>query len=199
MGKRRRVTAMESLLAALGQRCRAFAVSGDASLVLEESAASQAQQLTQLIVSSGPPAGQVEVAAHAALGWLHWYRFQVLPEGANQADLEAALQFFSTIVEIAPNMVPGPVLQHLTQVGSPLPNSAARASAEALALIAEFQRSGNLDILNVAVDLLAQALDATPAGHPDRAEILSDLGFALRLRFERTGRLADLDAAIRVD
>ena len=37
---------------------------------------------------------------------------------------------------------------------------------------------------------------STPAGHPDRAGSLSNLGAALAIRFARTGELADLDAAI---
>jgi hypothetical protein len=37
---------------------------------------------------------------------------------------------------------------------------------------------------------------AAPAGHPDRAGYLSNLGIALRTRSERTGDRADLDAAI---
>ena len=41
-----------------------------------------------------------------------------------------------------------------------------------------------------------QAVAATPADHPDRAMYLSNLGDALRIRFERTGDQADLDAAI---
>ena len=39
-------------------------------------------------------------------------------------------------------------------------------------------------------------MDATPAGHPNLAGRLSNLGNALVRRFERTGDTADLDAAI---
>ena len=39
---------------------------------------------------------------------------------------------------------------------------------------------------------------ATPPGHPDRAMYLSNLGAALRTRFERTGERADLDEAVTV-
>jgi len=113
--RKRRVIAMDGLVRALAQRCRAFEESGDANLVLEESAASQARQLGELIVSVGPGAGQVEVAAHVALGWLHWCRFQVLPEDANQADLAAALRYYSAIAQVAPYMIPEPVFQRLTQ------------------------------------------------------------------------------------
>jgi len=39
-------------------------------------------------------------------------------------------------------------------------------------------------------------VDAIPPGHPDRRGYLSNLSLVLRLRFERTGALADLDAAV---
>ena len=41
------------------------------------------------------------------------------------------------------------------------------------------------------------AVAATPADHPNRARYLSNLGAALEARFGRTGRTADLDAAIQ--
>jgi predicted metal-dependent phosphoesterase TrpH len=57
-------------------------------------------------------------------------------------------------------------------------------------------RTGDRAALNEAIDLLRQAVAASPAGHPDRAGRLSNLGTALQARFERTGERADLDAAI---
>ena len=44
--------------------------------------------------------------------------------------------------------------------------------------------------------LFRQAVAASPADHPDRAWKLSNLGHALRRRFERTGDLADLNTAV---
>ncbi len=41
-----------------------------------------------------------------------------------------------------------------------------------------------------------QAVAASPADHPDRGAMLSNLGLALQRRFERAGDRADLDAAI---
>ncbi|HZX99126.1 MAG TPA: hypothetical protein VFE92_06520 [Dermatophilaceae bacterium] len=42
-----------------------------------------------------------------------------------------------------------------------------------------------------------EAVDATPPGHPGRAMYLSNFGAWLRARFERTGDVADLYAAIQ--
>jgi hypothetical protein len=41
-------------------------------------------------------------------------------------------------------------------------------------------------------------VDVTPASHANRAMYLSNLGGSLAARFERTGDVANLDAAIRV-
>ena len=50
--------------------------------------------------------------------------------------------------------------------------------------------------MDAAIDLLRQAVAAIPPGHPSRAASLSDLGLALRVRFERTGSQPDLDDAV---
>ena len=41
------------------------------------------------------------------------------------------------------------------------------------------------------------AVDGIPAGHPDRPQYLSNLGESLLARFQQTGELTDLDAAVR--
>ena len=73
---------------------------------------------------------------------------------------------------------------------------AGRTTEQAIGLFEEFQRTGDLDRLNAAVDLFGQSVDATPPGHPNRARYLSNLGAALRERFGRAGQAGDLDAAI---
>jgi hypothetical protein len=47
-----------------------------------------------------------------------------------------------------------------------------------------------------AIAIGQEAVDATPAGHPDRPGMLSNLGLALGARFERTGQQADVDQEI---
>ena len=55
-----------------------------------------------------------------------------------------------------------------------------------------------MEDLNRAIDVVEQALAATPAGHPDRATILTTLGDARRDRYERFGEMDDLDRVIEV-
>lgn len=56
-------------------------------------------------------------------------------------------------------------------------------------------RAGQAIDLDAAISAVHQAVEATPADHPDRADRLSNRGSALLRRFQRTGRAADLDAA----
>jgi len=69
-------------------------------------------------------------------------------------------------------------------------------NSQAIRLVEAYRRTGRLDLLNAAIDLFRDAVAATPPSDPDRPLYLSNLGPALRLRFERTGQLADLDEAI---
>jgi hypothetical protein len=50
--------------------------------------------------------------------------------------------------------------------------------------------------LDKAIAACQEAVDASPGDHPARARWLSNLGAAVRARFERTEELADLDKAI---
>jgi hypothetical protein len=69
-------------------------------------------------------------------------------------------------------------------------------TGQAIALLEDYQRTGRLDLLDAAIGFFHAAVAATPADHPDRPAVLSNLGGALRTRCERTGQLADLDEAI---
>ena len=51
--------------------------------------------------------------------------------------------------------------------------------------------------LDAAIAHLREAVQATPGDYPDRAMILSNLGDALRTRFERTGAAEDSEAAFQ--
>ena len=51
--------------------------------------------------------------------------------------------------------------------------------------------------LEIAIQRSQEALDATPADHPDRASRLHNLGIGYRSRYRRTGAMADLEKAIQ--
>ena len=48
-----------------------------------------------------------------ALGWLHWFRFQCLPEGQDKPELEAAAKLFGPVYLADPEAVPPALRRHL--------------------------------------------------------------------------------------
>ncbi len=76
---------------------------------------------------------------------------------------------------------------------------AEQAAPTAIALLRESIGSTDQNLISTTVDLWQRMLDAIPAGHPYRAVMLTNLGIILQTRFERTGVLADLDAAIEAE
>ena len=169
------------LLAAITARLDQFGASQDATAILESAAADEARQLAETL---GNDSGELE--ARCLLGWFYWRRSQALPEGKDGTDLDAAIAMFT------PCFIEGiPGLPAALQ-----PVLAEQAAAAAAGWLQHALDSADLDLLSVNVDLWQRILEAIPVDHPGRAGSLSNLGVALRRRFEWTGALADLEAAI---
>ncbi|KAF7502925.1 hypothetical protein GJ744_004801 [Endocarpon pusillum] len=60
-----------------------------------------------------------------------------------------------------------------------------------------YQRTGAMTDLKIAIQRYHEALDATPADHPDRANRLGGLGVGYRDRYQRTEAMTDLEMAIQ--
>lgn len=73
-----------------------------------------------------------------------------------------------------------------------------RLSNLGLALLVSYERAGDPDDLDAAVDTLRQALDATAGSERGRPGRLSNLAIALLTRFDRTEEREDLEAAIEL-
>ena len=56
------------------------------------------------------------------------------------------------------------------------------------ALTRQFEQTGVMDGLNIAVEANEEAIELTPNDHVNRAIYLNNLGNALTRRFEQTGR-----------
>lgn len=95
-----------------------------------------------------------------------------------------------------PETVPDPVRTFFEQNGPGASDPARAGAARAVELLDHALRTADPAVLDSAIDLLRRTVAATPADHPDRARGLSNLGISLRVRFERTGQLDDLTAAI---
>ncbi len=179
------------LLALIGARLTQIGVDQNPAAVLDPEALAE---LTALLETVPDPAADLKVA-HAA-GWLHWYRYLVLEPVDDQQDLADAMAFFVPVFRTHPDAVPDEIRAHLGRLAaSDDPRAVAHRAAT---LLQETLNTGDLATLDTVIDLLRQALAATPADHPDRAQMLANLAGALQAQFERTGDKANLDTAITV-
>jgi len=71
-----------------------------------------------------------------------------------------------------------------------------RPEPRAVDTLDEKLRTGGLRALDATLHQLQTSLTLMPPEHPDRADLLSGFGAALRRRFDQTGELADVNAAI---
>ena len=167
---------------ALQARLQRVSTTQDLSPVLEKEASAEARQLARTLTDNLD-----SLPAMHRLGWLHWYRYQALPEGHDQQDLQAAFTMFTSCF-----------INGMTDLPSPLlPQLAEQATPTALRLLEMAQRSVDQELLSATSSLWRRILAATPSDHPSRAAILSNFGIALLTRFQSTGAQADLDAAIQ--
>ncbi|WP_205718515.1 CHAT domain-containing protein [Actinomadura sp. WMMA1423] len=149
--------------------------------MLEDAALTEAQQLTATLNDD-----EVDLEASYLLGWLHWYRYQALPEGRDREDFESAVARFTQCFIHGTSGLPELLLPYL--VG--------QVALTAMRLHERALGSSDQDMLTGAVQLWQRILGATPTDHEDHAAYLSNLGDALRTRFERTGAQADLERAV---
>jgi tetratricopeptide (TPR) repeat protein len=175
----------DALLAKVRTRLDRFVATQDPAVVLATVAVGEVGDLLKTVPN---PAADLEIMATA--GFLHWFRYQALPVGEDQEDLLAALMFFEPVYRAVPEVVPEPLLVHL----DPARISAARARE----LLRRTEAAVDPAALDEAVDLLQQAVAATPKDHPRLPVYLGDLDDALERRFELKGEWADIDAAVDV-
>ncbi|MFI9152348.1 CHAT domain-containing protein [Streptomyces sp. NPDC053367] len=173
----------EERLAAVRALLRRISETGDPALALEPSALAVAEQLA---AQRRDDPGDLEVCH--ALGWLHWYQFQKLPEDRCQPALDAAVQAFTPCFLTGVDGLPQLLLPLLAEAAAPY----------ALGLLNQALASTDPALFTSGVDLWQDIVRAAPADDPRRAGYLSNLSLALQLRFGRTGDGADLDAAITI-
>jgi len=156
----------------------------DLAPVLEAEAAQEARDLGKLLGD-----GQMDIESSLLLGWLYWYRYQALPEGQDQPELESAISMLTRcfLGGIEFDDLPEPLL----------PDLADRAESTSAALLAHASSSTDLDLISATVDICARIQSVTPNDHPRRADRLNRLAMAMHIRFERAGEQADLDQAIQ--
>ncbi|GAA0995860.1 hypothetical protein GCM10009555_090710 [Acrocarpospora macrocephala] len=127
-------------------------------------------------------ADEGNLEARRLLGWLHWYRYQA---GGDDRERYAAVEMLIRCFVAGDDELPTPLL----------PEVAERAYLAAMNWRAQALDDPGRDI-SYSIQLYQRILRVTPDDLEWRAMWLSELGVALRTRFQRTGVLADLNAAI---
>ncbi len=173
----------EELLASLGARLSKVAAEQDVSLVLELEAVEEGLQLAMMLSDD-----EVDIQARYLLAWLHWYRYQALPEDQDEPDFDAAVDYFTACFIAGMGEPPRTLRPTLAELAIPAANHLLRQAA----------RATDHDVITVTVDLWQRIVDATPADDPSEAERWCHLGIALLARFRRTGSRADLDASVAI-
>ena len=172
----------EELQSGLRARLEEASATKDASLMLDLQTTTLAEQLTRLLDSVDPD----DLPTCHLLGWFHWYRFRALPAGQGEQDLMAAITMFTSCFATGTGNVPDQLVPVLVEEVAPAAD----------AVLQDALSSNDLDQISAAVQVWQRILAAIP-DHPNRAGILSNIGLALRARFERAGQLDDADAAIK--
>jgi tetratricopeptide (TPR) repeat protein len=182
---------LEDLLAELQARLSRFAVDQDADGVLSEDALALVDQLMREEADSG-----TKLKVMHAAGWLHWYRYLVPGRGEDQRDLAAALTLLAPVYRVQPEAVPNQVRSYFDDHQPADPDSPEAMGSRAMQLLQRALSTDDPAALDTGIDLL-QTL-AARADDRNHAAVLSNLCAALRIRFERTGELADLNLAVAV-
>jgi tetratricopeptide (TPR) repeat protein len=187
----------DRLIADLANQLLASTETGDMTRLLDPAVFSLADELAGTLADDSADAAAPDVLqARALLVAVHWARYQFLPEGEDQEDLNACLRMSAMLLLVAPQLVPEPIRAYLAGPDESLGHSTASVGNRGVGLYLEYRRTGGAEFLQNAINCLHEAANATPAGDPDRPGVLSNLGSALRSRFERTGQQGDLDQAI---
>ena len=175
------MTAAE-LLAWITSAFARFEQEGDPAEVLDEDLLRAAGRL--VVASTVDADGTVPVDVAFAVALLRSCRYHA---GGLEEDRLAAAAIAADLADAGHS----DLVEPLTALLDSDPSTA--VAVEAARLLTEAQEGGDVE---AAVTAAARAVDETPADHPDCAGRLSNLGLALRMRFDRAGALADLDGAI---
>ncbi|HUY46729.1 MAG TPA: CHAT domain-containing protein [Streptosporangiaceae bacterium] len=181
----------DKALAAVNDRVARYLESHDPQLILDPEGLREAAELMPLA------ADDLELAY--ALGMLHHFRLEALTRAASpdsgNPDARAALGFFTQVYRVAPDAIPEPLREVLAATLTPAESDLANWNARATALLRDPQVRTDPAAIDDAISLLRLVVAASTDDRA-RAGYLSNLGLALRVRFGRSGNVADLDEAI---
>jgi hypothetical protein len=148
----------ERRMVAVRVRLERVSAAQDLGPVLEDAALSEADGLGRTLTDDPG-----SVSARHLLGWLHWHRYQALPEGQDQDDLRAAVSMFSSCFLAGVGDLPEPLLSFLADQAVP-------AATERLKVA---QRSKDQELLPAVTYLWQRIFVANPC-RPPRPRRASD-------------------------
>ncbi len=103
----------DQLIEELSERIRTFGESGDPTGVLDVAVPGLARDLAESLTQHSRDAAPNVASAVTALVAAHWIRYQFLPDGQDQDDLQACLKWSAALLPVAPDLVPEPVRTYL--------------------------------------------------------------------------------------
>jgi tetratricopeptide (TPR) repeat protein len=167
---------------------------GDPTAVLDDEALDEAVRLWRMAAVFEP----MQVWFAVVIGRLHWHRYLLLPGAEAEQDLTSASYLTTFVRDRAPHLLP--------ELVAPLLEASAAACEQPEAeydlcvRIAKALMANDLDkepsIMDRVVLLLRRATGSGAQGSGADASSLSDLGYALADRYQRTRDLADLEEAV---
>ncbi|RLK58707.1 CHAT domain-containing protein [Actinokineospora cianjurensis] len=167
------------------ERVDRWQTAGDRDAVLGAGALVDAARLVLPTAAAEPPPLVV-----LELTWLHWSRYQALPEPDDRAELEICLALAGAVVADAPERLPAPVREWYATTGTArLVDSVSGYYAAVLCEVALAARD---------VDLVDHAVQVARAGGVDRVEHANNVALLLWERFTLAADPADLDQIIDV-
>ncbi|MBO3737496.1 hypothetical protein [Actinoplanes flavus] len=168
------------LIERLRRRIRAYVDDGDRLGLFEPRVNADLAELHAICMSN---AEAVPVEVVETLGWLHWTRWQAMPD---QRDFDIARALFTEIRDTFPELIP-PEFRNPDRARWPY------AGARILDDLAPDADPAHL---GTAIELLEQGLAAVPADDPHRGVHLMNLANGYVMRFDRAGVPGDLDLAV---
>ncbi|MGW3954629.1 CHAT domain-containing protein [Streptomyces sp. NPDC004752] len=173
----------DELLGLLGEFVQRIRATGDPSPAWSPGVIAMADSLARSLDEEEHP----DIPARHVLGWLKWYQAEAAPHGRRQALVDEALDLLAA-ASIAIGWVDFPELL--------LPTVADEAALRLPAMLNHAMLGPDTRLLSDLVDQWIHVVNATPQGHPERAQRLAIVCGVLATRSQRTDALADLDQAL---
>ena len=149
----------------------------------------------RLWAAAGAGSRDLPVEAAAAFASLHWLRYLKMPVSDDSPDLATALLFFARIAEIDASVLPRPVTDLLAE-GLNGRDDPERWLTTATEMLRQAEKQEDVAYADKALHMFRMARAWFPADSPIRPHIQGHVAAALYLRFLRTRRFPDLDAAV---